>query len=299
MRRMLFVLGTGAAALVLFTFAPTGDASRLKASGTAIHDVSTTVAADRTPARLVFSLQSRSSEHGPAHVYVINADGSGRKALTRGPQQDDEVAPSPDGRWIAFMRYRETATDSVRVMRPDGRGGRRLGLSDAKLLVPRPGQLTAVDSWSQPPGPSLPSTRRAGSRRSSASASSSPRRATASPCHLIAGGCRSRTSSTAAAQRSTSWNSPAGEHGEWPRDQSTVRSGSAMGSASSTRARAGRKAGSGSSTRTAAARGVLPMRTSAPLSTALRVTESCSRPFVRMGAGSSRPWMWTGRTGRC
>jgi hypothetical protein len=42
MRRMLFVLGTGAAALVLFTFAPTGDASRLKSSGTAIHDVSTT-----------------------------------------------------------------------------------------------------------------------------------------------------------------------------------------------------------------------------------------------------------------
>jgi Tol biopolymer transport system component len=140
MRRMLFVLGTGVAALVLFTFAPTGDASRLKASGTAIHNVSTTAssAADRTMARLVFSRHIRSSGHGPAHVYVINADGSGRKALTRGPQLDGEVAPSPDGRWIAFMRYRRTAADSVRVMRPDGRGGRRLRLSDAELLVPRP-----------------------------------------------------------------------------------------------------------------------------------------------------------------
>ena len=36
------------------------------------------------------------------------------------------------------MRYRRTAADSVRVMRPDGRGGRRLRLSDAELLVPRP-----------------------------------------------------------------------------------------------------------------------------------------------------------------
>jgi len=102
-----------------------------------LHDRSASVG--RAPARLVFSLQRRRGEFSPVHVYVIDADGSGRKALTRGPEQDAEVAASPDGRWVAFERsYRKTSAGSVHVIRPNGRGGRRLGLTNPDLLVPRP-----------------------------------------------------------------------------------------------------------------------------------------------------------------
>ena len=54
------------------------------------------------------------------HVYVMHADGSGVRRLTKGPF---EYSPSwsPDGRWIAY-----TASDGIRVMRLDGSGSRRV-----------------------------------------------------------------------------------------------------------------------------------------------------------------------------
>jgi Tol biopolymer transport system component len=51
-------------------------------------------------------------------IYVMRADGSGVRRLTRG-RFDERPAWSRDGRWIAY-----SATDGLRVVRPDGGGGR-------------------------------------------------------------------------------------------------------------------------------------------------------------------------------
>ena len=44
------------------------------------------------------------TDDGNTDVYVVRADGLGRKRLTRHPAVDDNPAWSPDGRTIAFMR---------------------------------------------------------------------------------------------------------------------------------------------------------------------------------------------------
>jgi TolB protein len=58
---------------------------------------------------------------GDTEIYVMNADGSGQRNLTRHPGPDDYAAWSPDGRKIAFVRNRE-----IYVMNADGSGQRRL-----------------------------------------------------------------------------------------------------------------------------------------------------------------------------
>jgi tol-pal system beta propeller repeat protein TolB len=57
-----------------------------------------------------------------SEIYVMNADGSGKRRLTRNKAIDD-AAPSwsPDGGWILFTRGGD-----VYVMRPDGREQRRV-----------------------------------------------------------------------------------------------------------------------------------------------------------------------------
>jgi len=54
-------------------------------------------------------------------IYVMNADGSGRRNLTRHGGADDHAAWSPDGRKIAFSRSGE-----IYVMNADGSGQRNL-----------------------------------------------------------------------------------------------------------------------------------------------------------------------------
>jgi Tol biopolymer transport system component len=59
-------------------------------------------------------------------VYVMNADGSGQRRLTRSPGLDRYAAWSPDGRKLLFHRARSTG-GALRVMNADGSGQRRLG----------------------------------------------------------------------------------------------------------------------------------------------------------------------------
>jgi Tol biopolymer transport system component len=59
-------------------------------------------------------------------IYVINADGTGLRRLTRNAVFDGNPVWSPDGRSIAFTRDRDRQTVSIYVMNADGSGQRML-----------------------------------------------------------------------------------------------------------------------------------------------------------------------------
>jgi Tol biopolymer transport system component len=61
-----------------------------------------------------------------ADVYVINADGSGQQRLTRNAGNDFGPAWSPDGRKIAFGRGDGPHSDQIYIMNADGSGERSL-----------------------------------------------------------------------------------------------------------------------------------------------------------------------------
>jgi Tol biopolymer transport system component len=69
-------------------------------------------------------------------IYGMNADGSGRRRLTRSPQNDGDPVWSPDGRRLAFVRVRGGRAD-IYVVDADGSGLRRL--AHAITFRPDPG----------------------------------------------------------------------------------------------------------------------------------------------------------------
>jgi Tol biopolymer transport system component len=103
--------------------------------------------------------------YGYSDIYVINADGSGRRRLTRSPQNEAKppgggafVCPracdgdpvwSPDGRRLAFVRVRGGRAD-IYVVSADGGGLRRL--AHAIAFTPDPGApspgFSANPAWS-------------------------------------------------------------------------------------------------------------------------------------------------------
>ncbi len=64
-------------------------------------------------------------------LYIVNADGTGLRAITDSTMRPETPAWSPDGRWIAFQMNRAGNTD-IYLTRPDGGGLSRL-TSDAHL----------------------------------------------------------------------------------------------------------------------------------------------------------------------
>ena len=76
--------------------------------------------------KIVFTTgRSVSSIGGDTEIFVMNADGSGQRNLTRHTGADDSAAWSPDARKITFMSNRD-GTFEIYVMNADGSGQRRL-----------------------------------------------------------------------------------------------------------------------------------------------------------------------------
>jgi TolB protein len=69
---------------------------------------------------------------GIPEFYVMNADGSGQRNLTRNPAEDFAPAWSPDGRKIAFVSDRE-GNGEIYVMNANGTGQRNLTRNPARI----------------------------------------------------------------------------------------------------------------------------------------------------------------------
>jgi hypothetical protein len=60
-----------------------------------------------------------SDRSGISQIYIMNADGSGPKALTAGPDWNTEPKWSPDGNWIAY-HCRQGGETNICVVSPEG-----------------------------------------------------------------------------------------------------------------------------------------------------------------------------------
>jgi Tol biopolymer transport system component len=73
---------------------------------------------------------TNSTAPNQGNIWVVNADGTGNRAVTSGPQLDMDPTWSPDGGWIAFTRGL-ISRPSVFAVRPDGTDLKKITVGDA------------------------------------------------------------------------------------------------------------------------------------------------------------------------
>jgi Tol biopolymer transport system component len=78
----------------------------------------------------------RSRFSGWGEVYVMNADGSALRNLTRDPRTEGRPEWSPDGRKIAFTRIEPGERSEIVVMNADGSGKRKLAEGGGPVWSP-------------------------------------------------------------------------------------------------------------------------------------------------------------------
>ena len=66
------------------------------------------------------------------HLFAMNADGSGRRQLTFGPNSDFRPTWSPDGTLIAYWSYGADRSYALKVVSPDGQ--RQVTIADRLAL---------------------------------------------------------------------------------------------------------------------------------------------------------------------
>ncbi len=71
---------------------------------------------------------------GDRDIWIMNADGSGRKQLTHDPGGDVQPAVSPDGKYIAFTSNRVNGVDQIFRMDIDGGNLKQLTQGKQKIL---------------------------------------------------------------------------------------------------------------------------------------------------------------------
>ena len=84
-------------------------------------------------------------------IYVMNADGSGQRRLTRDPGQDRGATWSPDGRRLLFNRAsgpKRGALPGFYVMNADGSGQRRLAAATGNATWSPDGRMIALSRGS-------------------------------------------------------------------------------------------------------------------------------------------------------
>ena len=97
--------------------------------------------------RLVFRARRR--------IVTMNADGSGRRAITSNPRYFSHPAWSPDGKYIAAIGGGGTdANHGLYIMRPNGRGLRKV--VDARRTMSSDGELTEWEVLGPPSWQPLP-----------------------------------------------------------------------------------------------------------------------------------------------
>jgi Tol biopolymer transport system component len=118
----------------------TSDIRVMNADGSHLRSLAHSSADEREPAWSPSGRKIAFSASQAPHrtwIYVMNADGRGRRALTHPAASDDhEPTWSPDGRTIAFARTGSSGKGDIFLVNIDGSGLRRLTTSGANDYLP-------------------------------------------------------------------------------------------------------------------------------------------------------------------